>query len=89
MTTYLSRFSVRLPELVEPIRGLYKEKVTFNWGPKHQDAFTIVKKEIAKAPVLADYNPKKQTVLQRDASIKDLEHACYKKIGQIILLARL
>ena len=31
-----------------------------------------MKKEIAKAPVLAYYNPKKQTVLQTDASIKGL-----------------
>ena len=32
----------------------------------------MVKKEIAKALVLAYYNPKKQTVLQTDASIKGL-----------------
>ena len=31
-----------------------------------------MKKEIAKAPVLAYYNPRKQTVLQKDASIKGL-----------------
>ena len=34
-----------------------------------------MKKEIARAPVLAYYNPRKQTVLQTDASIKGLE-AC-------------
>ena len=32
----------------------------------------MMKKEIAKAPVPAYYNPKKQTVLQKDASIKGL-----------------
>ena len=31
-----------------------------------------MKKEIASAPVIAYYNPKKQTVLQTDASIKHL-----------------
>ena len=31
-----------------------------------------MKKEISSAPVLAYYNPKKQTVLQTDASIKGL-----------------
>ena len=31
-----------------------------------------MKKEIASTPMLAYYNPKKQTVLQRDASIKGL-----------------
>ena len=69
---YLSKFSVRLPELVEPIRELSKDKGPFNWGPEYQDAFTMMKKEIAKALVLAYYSPKKQTVLQTDASIKGL-----------------
>ena len=31
-----------------------------------------MKKVIAKAPILAYYNPRKQTVLQTDASIKGL-----------------
>ena len=63
---------MRLSELAEPIRELSKEKVPFNWGPEHQDAFTMMKKEIAKAPVLAYCNPKKQTELQIEASIKAL-----------------
>ena len=54
---------------MEPIRQLSKEKVPFNLRP---EACTMVKKEIAKAPVLAYYNAKKQTVLQTDASIKGL-----------------
>ena len=33
MINYLSKFSPRLTELVEPIRELVKEKVPFNWGP--------------------------------------------------------
>ena len=72
MINYLSKFSVRLSELAEPIRELFKEKVPFNWGPEHQAAFTMMKKEIATAPVLSYYNPKKQTVLQTDANIKGL-----------------
>ena len=72
MINYLSKFSSRLSEIVEPIRELAKEKVPFNWGPKHQSAFTEMKQEIISAPILAYYNPKKQTVLQTDASIKGL-----------------
>ena len=63
---------MRLSELAEPIRKLSKGKVPFNRGPEHQDAFTMMKMEIAKAPVLAYYNPKNRTVLQTDASIKGL-----------------
>ena len=64
-----------MSELAEPIRELSKDKVPFNWGPEHQQAITQMKKEISSAPVLAYYNPQKQTMLQTDASIKGLD-AC-------------
>ena len=61
MINYLSKFSAHLSELVEPIRELSKEKVPFNLGPKHQEAFKLVRKEIADVPILAYYNPMKTT----------------------------
>ena len=70
MIDYLSKFSLRLSELAEPIRELSKDKVPFNWGAEHQQAFTQIKKEIASAPLLTYY--KKQTTLQTDASVKGL-----------------
>ena len=72
MVSYLSKFSTCLSKLVKPIRELSKEKVPFNWGPEHQEAFQLMKKEIAAVPILAYYNPRKQTILQTDASIKGL-----------------
>ena len=72
MVNYLSKFSARLSELVEPIRELSKEKVPFNWGPEHQAVFRQMKKEIARAPILAYYSPKKETILQTDANIEGL-----------------
>ena len=72
MINYLSKFSPRLTELAEPIRELVKEKVPFNWGLEHQESFAMLKKEIIRAPVLAYYNPQKETVLQTDASTKGL-----------------
>ena len=75
MINYLAKFSPRLIEIAESIRDLAKDKVPFNWGSEHQTAFTNLQKEIASAPVLAYYNPKKQTTLQMDASIKGLD-AC-------------
>ena len=44
----------------------------FNWGPEHQAVFKQMKKEIVRAPILAYYSPKKETILQTDASIKGL-----------------
>ena len=76
MVNYLSKFSACLSELVESIRELSKEKVPFNWEPEHQESFKLVKKEIATAPVLAYYNPRKTTILQIDMSIKGLG-ACF------------
>ena len=72
MVNYLSKFSARLSELAEPIRELSKEKVPFNWGPEHDEAFCSIKKEVTAAPILAYYNPNKPTVLQMDTSCKGL-----------------
>ena len=72
LINYLTKFSPRLTELSEPVRELIKEKVPFNWGPEHQESFEALKKELVKAPVLAYYNPRKETVFQTDASTKGL-----------------
>ena len=69
MVNYLSKFSVRLSELAEPIRELSKDKVPFNWGPVHQAAFKQMKKETVIAHILTYYNPKKETILHTDASV--------------------
>ena len=63
MINYLAKFSQRLCELVEPIREFSKDKGPLYCRPQHQQA---------SAPVLTYYNPKKQTTLQTDASIKGL-----------------
>ena len=72
MVNYLSKFSAYLSELADPIHELAKERVPFNWGPEHDEAFSLIKKELTAAPILAYYNPKKLMVLQTDASCKGL-----------------
>ena len=72
MLNYLSKFSPRLTELAELIRELMKEKVPCNWGPEHQESFTMFKNKIVRAPILTYYNPQKETILQTDASTKGL-----------------
>ena len=66
MINCLLKFSARLSELSEPIRELSKQRVPFRWGPEHKEAFNVIKKEVVKAPVLAYYDPNKETVLQTD-----------------------
>ena len=72
MINYLTKLLSRFTKLSEPIRELIKEKVPFNWGPEHQESFNMLKKVLVRAPVLAYYNPQKETVLQTDASTKGL-----------------
>ena len=74
-----------MSELAEPVMELSKDKVPFNLGPEHQQAFIQMKKEISSAPVLAYYNPKKQTVLQTDAILKGLDAYLPKKKRLYIL----
>ena len=63
MIDYLSKLSAILSEIVEPIRELAQDKVPFIWGPEQSIYLYTDEKEIASAPILAYYNPKKQTVL--------------------------
>ena len=86
MINYLSKFSAKLSELVKPIREFSKDKVLFNWGPEHQEAFKWMKKEIARAAVLVYYNPREQTILQTDASIKCLV-ACLLQKEKLVYFA--
>ena len=86
MINYLSKLSARLSELSEPIRELSKEKVLFNWGPEHQEAFNAIKKEIVKAPILAYYDPNKEIILQTDTSIKGIG-ACIMQQGNPVYFA--
>ena len=72
MVQYLSKFSPTLSELFEPLRDLVHIHVPFIWQPEHTQAVEAIRNEIAQAPVLKYYDPKKPTILQTDASIKGL-----------------
>ena len=89
MIYYLCKFSLRLSELAKTIRELSKDKVPFNWGLEHQAVFTQMNKSISSAPMLAYYNPKKQTVLQTDTSIKGLGAFYFKKRSLFILQVKI
>ena len=49
-----------------------KKHTPYVWGPEHSQAFDNIKKDIVQAPILKYYDPKKETLLQTDASIKGL-----------------
>ena len=88
MINYLAKFSTRLSELAEPIR-VAKDKMQFNWGPEHLQAFIHMKKEIASAPILNHYTPKTKLLCRQMPTSKVLVLVCYKTQNQCILQARL
>ena len=69
---YLSKFSPRIAEIAEQLRDLMKKHAPYAWGPEHNQDFDNIKRDIVQAPILRYYDPKKETVLQTDASIKGL-----------------
>ena len=72
MVQYLSKFIPRIADIAEPLRDLMKKHAPYARGPKHNQAFDNIKRKIVQAPILKYYDPKKEIVLQTDASIKGL-----------------
>ena len=85
MINYLFKFSARLSKLSGPIWELSKERVPFNWEPEHRSLWGD-KERTGKVPILAYYDPYKETVLQTDASIKGLG-TCLLQNGKPVYFA--
>jgi hypothetical protein len=65
---YLARFVPLLSQVLHPIAQLTHKDVEWNWGPIHDQAFEKVKMLLTEALVLAYFDPKKQLIIQCDAS---------------------
>ena len=69
---YLAKFLPRLSSIVEPLRQLTRKDTDWLWTEEHDRAVQEVKDLATEAPVLVYYDPKKELVLQCDASGKGL-----------------
>jgi len=72
LVNYLTRYSGQLATLTAPLRELTKKESLFSWGPEHDEAFKKVKTEISSLGVLRYFDPKEETVIQTDASLKGI-----------------
>jgi len=72
LVNYLTRYSGQLATLTAPLRELTKKESLFSWGPEHDEAFRKVKMEISSLGVLRYFDPKEETVIQTDASLKGI-----------------
>ena len=65
---YYRRFVPRFSELAKPMTDLTKKDVPFRWTSACEGAFEALKLKLTSAPVLALPDPKRQFVVQTDAS---------------------
>jgi hypothetical protein len=54
--------------IVRPLNRLTGERVTWRWGPEEKAAFQDLKDAIITGPVLAYYDPRRETRMETDAS---------------------
>ena len=68
MVTYLAKFLPKLSTVMEPIRRLTKQDVEFKWSEEQDKAMDEIKKLVTTVSIVAYYDPKKELVIQCDAS---------------------
>ena len=88
MVNYLPKFSTRLSELAEPVRELAKDKVPFNRGPEHQEAFTLIKRRLQVPWYWHTTTPENKWSFRQMQVPRGWVHAHYKRENQYTLQVR-
>ena len=77
MINQLSKFAEHLANKSKPIRDLLIKNNAWIWGAEQERAFDEIKRSLMQSPVLAKYDPNKETKISADASSLDLVQWCF------------
>ncbi|KAJ3655671.1 hypothetical protein Zmor_014792 [Zophobas morio] len=68
MFNYFRNFLPNLSEITDPLRNLLKNNVIFSWTELHQNIYDQIKNMLTVAPVLTNFDDKKEITIHTDAS---------------------
>ena len=68
MTNQMSKFLPSLADTTQPLRELLKTNTQWTWEEPQKQAFASIKQALCCSPVLAMYDPNRETILSADAS---------------------
>ena len=77
MVNHVSKFADHLASKPKPLRELLEKEYTWVWGQPQDQAFTEIKEALTTAPILALYDPNRETKVNADAS--------YYGIGGVVM----
>lgn len=68
MVTFLAKFIPNMSQHTDPLRGLIRDDVAWQWRDEHQHAFDQLKTMLTEAPLLRYYDVNLPVTLSVDAS---------------------
>ena len=68
MVNQMSKFTSHLASITKPLRDLLCKENKWTWGPSKEKSFSNIKHCLVSSPVLALYDPNRETKINADAS---------------------
>lgn len=68
LANFFRRFVQGFANIARPLTNLLKKNAEWQWGPEQNKAFETIKSVLVQRPLLALYDPKRETQVHTDAS---------------------